>query len=565
LQFPALLDLCRRAENDKDSELYRAVDGCKALGRAIKAHRVPAFVFPQVGQHLPLRQIADGLINYYMRTFETVYRVVHVPTFQAEYERYWEAPSRASPVFVILAQLCMAIGACFFDETYTLRSSAMQWIYEAQIWLISPPEKTKITRMGLQVMCLLRFARQTAGVGADLTWISAGSLIRTAMHMGLHRDPQHINIPNRTLYNTEMRRRLWATVLEIVLQSSIDAGGPPLLSMTDFDTEPPGNFDDSQLVEGGGLGFGGAKESQVFSQTSVQIAMLRSFHTRLAIAKFVNDFQSSTRYEMALQLSTELAASCQQLRKQLTALPKDELGISGVSGFQLRTAELATHRFFLALHGPMLGSSFTNPAYYFSRKMCMDTSLKLCQLADLLHSRSGSTNSDFDRLVTSAAGPYRTVVFQSVIIIGLELLARKEEERKSHGLSVTLGGAELRSVLEAALGWTARSIRSGETNCKGHAFFQSILAHIDGLELGLEGKELEDSIEMQAMASFRQCQNIMEMAAGLSLGDAADRLPEEDPGFASFDDDLMDFLQDWEELVSYLRPSDPNAESHIHD
>jgi hypothetical protein len=72
---------------------------------------------------------------------------------------------------------------------------------------ISPPEKAKMMSMGLQVMCLLRPAKQIAGLGADLTWISAGNVIRTAMYLGLHRDPKHLSIPSRPLYSSELRRR----------------------------------------------------------------------------------------------------------------------------------------------------------------------------------------------------------------------------------------------------------------------------------------------------------------------------------------------------------------------
>ncbi|KAH7126546.1 hypothetical protein B0J13DRAFT_531080 [Dactylonectria estremocensis] len=47
-----------------------------------------------------------------------------------------------------------------------------------------------------------------------------------------------------------MRRWLWITVAEILLDSSIDAGQPPLLSLDDFDCALPSNFNDDQLIPG---------------------------------------------------------------------------------------------------------------------------------------------------------------------------------------------------------------------------------------------------------------------------------------------------------------------------
>ncbi|KAB5517515.1 fungal-specific transcription factor [Coniochaeta sp. 2T2.1] len=547
--FPILLRILQKEEDLKGSGLNSAIDNCKTLARAIKAQRIPPFVFPQIGQHLPQRQIADRLVNCYLRTFETVYRVVHIPTFRSEYERYWDDPSAAKPAFIALMQLCMAIGACFFDDRFTMRSSAIQWIYEAQSWLNTPPEKTKMTSLGLQVMCLVRFARQVAGLGADLTWISAGSLIRTAMYMGLHRDPKHLRIPNRTLYSSELRRRLWATILEIILQSSVDAGGPPLISLADFDTEPPGNFDDADLLDGDTRSVR-VKRPDEFSQTSVQIALLNSFRTRLAIAKSVNDLQSTAAYEATLALDAELGTSCRDLRKQLLAWPKDEHGVSGVSDFQRRFTEWALYRYYFALHVPQLRQSLTDPVYYFSRKMCVDTALKLCQIASLLPTQPPSKNGDFDSLLISASGPYRAIVFQGITIVGLELLTRKQEEHGGSGLSTTLGASEMRSVLEAAADWTLRQIHSGETNCKGHMCIHMILAHIDGIEAGLGDKELDESIEAQALMALQHCHNLMLESAGLTPGDTQVQSLDPLAGFEPFEDDPMDFLTGWEEVVS---------------
>jgi len=60
------------------------------------------------------------------------------------------------------------------------------------------------------------------------------------MQMGFHRDPANLK-PALDLFPTELRRRLWNTILEITIQTSLDIGGAPLLSLSDFDTLPPSN------------------------------------------------------------------------------------------------------------------------------------------------------------------------------------------------------------------------------------------------------------------------------------------------------------------------------------
>lgn len=188
-QFPNILTVLCNAEVRK-LEPHATLIKCKTLARAIKAHRLKPISSDNLGKTIPERQLADQLIDAYFRTFEGAIRILHGPTFRAEYERYWQNPDAASEVFVMQLQLCMAIGATVYDDIFSLQSAAMQWVHEVQIWLMLPPEKSRMTIAGIQIMCMLVIAKACCAVGQDLTWVSTGSLIRQAMYMGLHRDPK---------------------------------------------------------------------------------------------------------------------------------------------------------------------------------------------------------------------------------------------------------------------------------------------------------------------------------------------------------------------------------------
>ncbi|KAK3363759.1 hypothetical protein B0T25DRAFT_576286 [Lasiosphaeria hispida] len=123
-KYKALLHLMDRAQHEKTSRIYTGFHKCKALARVIKGRRIPHLPALTIGQNIPDRRIADGLIDGYLRTFETVYRVLHIPSFRAEYGRYWDQPEAASQSFVVIMQLCMAIGACFHDDTHSFRTQA---------------------------------------------------------------------------------------------------------------------------------------------------------------------------------------------------------------------------------------------------------------------------------------------------------------------------------------------------------------------------------------------------------------------------------------------------------
>ncbi|EDN92242.1 hypothetical protein SS1G_08105 [Sclerotinia sclerotiorum 1980 UF-70] len=180
-------------------------------------------------------------------------------------------------------KLIFAIGAATYDDQFSLRSSAVRWVYEAQTWISEPEFKSRLTIKSLQTEILLLFAREMAAIGGRLIWVSAGSLFRNAVYMGLHKDPA--SLPKKTIFAAEMRRRIWNTILELMLFSSMDSGGPPLISLTDWDTEPPANFDDDELLIADAI----PRPQTEFSHTSLAIILRKTLPLRLAIVKSLNN------------------------------------------------------------------------------------------------------------------------------------------------------------------------------------------------------------------------------------------------------------------------------------
>ena len=532
------MSLAQKLEAEKNSDIYSALERCKQLGRLIKAQRFPASITLEVGQAVPPQSGAFRLVEAYFRTFESVYRILHVPTFWKDYQSYWSNPAGADKSFIIQLQLCMAIGTCFQDDVLHLRQSAAQWIYEAQYWLASPYEKSRMNMAGLQIMCLLHLAREACGVGGDLTWVSLGSTLRTAMFMGLHRDPEHL--PAMPVLVAEMRRRLWATILEFILQSSLAAGGPPLLSVTDFDTRPPSNYDDEQLTETSRFATG-PRPVGTYTQTSVQIALLKSFQTRLSIAQYVNDFQATPSYDETLRRNSELTIACRTLSATLQS-SYDPAGVipNRVSLFQLQMTEHMMHRFFLALNQSWMVFAQNNPAYYFARKMSVETSLKLyrsCAKGVRPADPAGTSQAtDFGRLALAGAGAFRAVPLQALSGIVTELLWQAQDDRtfrqsmnmEQPGLAadpdaaasgaITSGVAPRAELLEAlayASDWTESRIRLGETNVKGYIFQAALAGQIEATQRGASDAEIErHAMERVLKATEHSLVLLKEIAGG---------------------------------------------------
>lgn len=91
-------------------------------------------------------------------------------------------------------QLVVAIASSLRRDAQNVdiaRTMICQWVSAAQQWVSGPIEKDRLSIDGLQVQCLLVIARQALAIGGDTVWIGIGTLVRTAIQLGLHRDPKH--------------------------------------------------------------------------------------------------------------------------------------------------------------------------------------------------------------------------------------------------------------------------------------------------------------------------------------------------------------------------------------
>lgn len=453
---------------------------------------------------MPARALADRLVGDYLRTFETIYRVFHLSTFKDEYEALWRDPTEINTATTIKVQLCLALGASFHDDEFSLRKQALQWIYEANAWLASS-EQSRFSTSGLQIMCLLQQARMiTEPLIGDLVWVSGGTLCRTAISMGLHLDPSML--PKMSVLRAEMRRRLWTTIVELELEASVEAGVPPQLAREGFSCQLPSNLNDSQLSSDSDT-VPAPASSNLATDASLQIALGRSLNTRLAIANFSNQPPSSPRrYEEVLKLSSELTACCRSLRDSLGALGP------AASVFQKRLCEMITQRYFLILHLPYTPLTTAQPLYHFSRKKCVETALGILyavlQLSldgdPVLASLQAAVNTEpkceeLQRLMICSSGPLRSILQQCVSSIASELLAVIQESLAGPSLcssaaifppapgiiptarSRSLRNLELHLILRASITWMEKRILAGQTNTKDYLFVVIILAEAEAL------------------------------------------------------------------------------------
>ena len=474
---------------------------------------------------------------------------MHIPTFRRDYAALWASDSPPNTAFLVQLKLVLAIGASTYDAKFSLRTSAIRWVYQAQNWLSDPAFKSRLNIQTLQISLLLLFARETTGIGEDMVWVSAGSLLRTAIHMGLNRDPSLL--PTRSLFAAEMRRRLWNTILEAVVRTSLMSGGPPLLSLSDFNAAPPGNFADEQLSDDDSTPAPDAE----FTQMSVAIALRATFPLRLAVAKFLNDFGAHGTYDETLRLDIELRTVYRALCHTLQGYASSSTGLAP-SRFALRVVDFHMLRYQLALHVPFFGPALKITAYAYSRIVVVENSLRLwysvCPPSPGARGVAAEEEEDeigkedLVRLAVCGSGFYCTVAIQATLLIAVELRTQVQE---AASLSPPTLRPDLLAVLEDNKGWLLRRIEAGETNVKGYLMICVVTAQIDALARGLGKDEMLRLCVEAAEESEEVCFPLLEemVAQGRDGGGDSEVLT----GLGTPEGGV----EDWEFMVSWVSVS----------
>ncbi|KAL2854505.1 hypothetical protein BJY01DRAFT_257922 [Aspergillus pseudoustus] len=497
------------------SKAWTGIEKCKSLARQIKSHRTP--VWPLAASKLPSRSVSDTLVTNYLRETESICRILHIPTFTGKYEELWashtdaDAKAALDMPFLMQLKLVLAIGSVTYDETFSLRTSAIHWVHEVENWMSGPKYKARLNIHALQTTLLLLIAQERVGVTGDLPWVSAGALLRKAMYMGLHRDYVHTGQETAgPMLAVEMHRRLWNTILELNLQTSLTSGGAPLISLCDFDTLPPQNLDDDQLDVPGAI----PKPTGEFTQASVAIELRRTFPQRLAVVRFLNDLASSGSYEEALQFDTELRAAYRGLTQTLRECSRSDTYASSFD-FEIKAIDFIMNRYISALHVPYFAPSLHGPVarrtkYAFSRKTVIDCALKIWRAA------TSPLHEPLPRLVTCSVGFYPSVAIHAAFLTAIELRAQLQED---DSLCPAPLRPDLWSVLEEAKAWCLRVLAAGETNVKGYLLVSLVAAHVEGVMRGL-GKEDMAALLVRAVEGVGEV--CVPMLEGLMAGLGAD-------------------------------------------
>lgn len=332
---------------------------------------------------LPSREIVDRLTRLYFDTYEHIYRILHRPSFWAQYGcgdyHTWSESLVAIVLLVVATVNCLSTTELsFHDQNSSAREAAETWITSVELWLSRQSQK-HVTMEFFQTHCLLLLAKRINCIKRKRAWTASGNLLRQAVSSGLHLEPSLIEKNEISVFEQEMRRRLWATIFEWDLDASTMRGVPPLASSVPSNCNAPLNINDDQMESSSELA-PKAKPLNEKTETSFLKVSLQSLPLRVSLASTINDSNTHLSFEDILHYEARINEELDKLpmwvkepnARTCSGLPSVFRSVR-LEGALL---DIQLRQYLIYLHNP---STRTGPATQktYSRIACMTASQKI--------------------------------------------------------------------------------------------------------------------------------------------------------------------------------------------
>lgn len=514
---------CHKDKEFHDMKKFK----CELWSRESQSHqrafRDQAFSLHEM---VPARNVADELLQLYLDSFETTYRVLHIPTFMKQYSDYWENPQEPDMAFVAQLLAVLAAGSCFHmsmeaEARETYQTPAMKWIMGVQSYISCSFVSPEINLRMIQTQTLLLVARLGVANDGDVAWASSGSLIRSAMIMGLHRDPTRFRKGARPFWY-EMRRRVWATIVELDLKISLDRGVTPSIDLDECDCDAPSNWDDTDLVES--LENNPTPISTAtYTRNFYQTLLSKSLPLRYRIAKKINKLKFDLSYDDALRMGEEML----RFVKHATSLFEDNASSISPSDATRHQFAQSIHMFImrkylLALHRPFSLSVVRLPKCSYSRKICLEGSLEILSLMELPLTPDAI---QYPHITQLGSGMFRDEVFHAACTVCVELSLQAHEMSHPSSAMEGMNSSVLMSMVqsqqtvmlngvERTLHDFGRRVRATGTGSKPYFFLSIILASVKSR---IKGEDPLSQVEASSKKAVRVCKGRLD---GLPYSDA---------------------------------------------
>lgn len=208
-----------------------------------------------------------------------------------------------------------------------------------------------------------------------------GNVVHIAIHMGYHRDAKHF--PSMSPFAGEMRRRVWAMIVQLDFSVSTQLGLPRLVKESDTETAEPRNLNDSDFDEGTSALPASKPETEV-TPTLYVLAKLRLLSVGAKVADVATEPQPYA-YAQILKLDQQIdeARNKTPLSLKWTGLASS-LDVPSQVMIQRIWLEVIIDQLKIVLHKKFFEPSRLYRQYDRSRSACLDSAMKISEFQRLL-------------------------------------------------------------------------------------------------------------------------------------------------------------------------------------
>ncbi|KAL4941657.1 hypothetical protein BDV06DRAFT_178035 [Aspergillus oleicola] len=331
---------------------------------------------------MPPKAVADRLVSRFFNSMEPGVLLFHGPTFQKEYDSFWRQPQDVSLTWLsmLFSMMCLAIRLHQrskgepADGIGDPEEACNDFRLHAAYCLI---KDRYTTPSKYTIEALLTYAQCEYFRSADAqheNWVLFGIILRLAMHVGLHRDGSRY--PGLSHFDVEMRRRVWAFMIQADALSSFQSGLPRMLHRGIADTQLPRNLLDEDFDENTTT-LPPARPDTDATPLSYVIAKSGIANAFAMITDLVASTERSP-YQSVINLDTQLneayAGIPAHLRFRDVGQSVTDLPYIIMRRYSL---EILYQKSRCILHRPYLCEGRSNPAFANSRYVCIDAAMKL--------------------------------------------------------------------------------------------------------------------------------------------------------------------------------------------
>lgn len=346
-------------------------------------------------------------------------------------------------------------------------------------------------------------------------WFEMGTLIRLAFRMGYHRDPD--NLPGISVFDGEMRRRVWHNLFQVDALMSFQMGFPSMIPTEFCDTKVPRNLQFSDLE----IGMTVLPPGRPLIENTPTRYPIAKASIMAVFKKIVAHSQSLLlpTYDNTIKLDSEMREAYSDLPEVLKGrdVGRSFMDPSGLI-FERCTLEVLYLKGLIVLHRRYISYEVGRHRFEHSRRTAAEAALDiLARQADLFQASQPGGRLYDDRWMVSSLTTHDFLLAAMVICLDLSVRLRRSPGLPASGTDdEALTSREYHTLQTSQRIWSSVSSTSSEARVASLALGLMVqkVAEKDGGHVSQSASPMENPVPIVSAEDLPYAGSMSQMIDG---------------------------------------------------